>query len=199
MNKRLTLLTVFIFGLGAILASNVGMPTQSTAANFEAPEVMLDYIQIDYWEGFWHYGKAKVDKGKAPKFGGSSPVTLDFVFEITNPNTFPVMLESSQFFLYFDDYELRVVNDNNQMWIPAGKTNAKVLHVTLTATTTWAKFLLAGKELALKRGDEPWAKVEQWWTELPDMTFPIDLKEGSFTFIADGGLVKVVPLETRYP
>jgi len=139
-----------------------------------------------------------VVKGKAPKFGGSAPITLDFVFEITNPNQFPVSLESSQFFLFFDDYDLRVVNDNNTQWIPAGKTNTKVLHVTLTATTTWVKFLLAGKELALKRGDDPWKKIEGWWLGLPDMSFPIDLKDGAFVFEA-GGIVKAVPIKIRYP
>lgn len=198
MKKKLVLMTVLIFCLSVALMSCVTMQVKPTAKNFVAPKVVLDSIQISYWEGFWHYGKAAVVKGKAPKFGGSSPVTLDFVFEITNPNQFPVSLESSQFFLFFDDYDLRVVNDNNPQWIPAGKTNTKVLHVTLTATTTWAKFLLAGKELAVKRGDKPWKKVEEWWLALPDMSFPIDLKDGAFIFEA-GGIVKAVPIKIRYP
>jgi len=198
MKKKLVLMTVLIFCLGVALISCVTTQVKPTNTNFIAPKVTLDSIQLSYWEGFWHYGKAKVAKGKAPKFGGSSPVTLDFVFEITNPNEFPVSLESSQFFLFFDDYDLRVVNDNNPQWIPAGKINTKVLHVTLTATTTWVKFLLAGKELALKRGDKPWKKVEGWWLGLPDMSFPIDLKDGAFIFEA-GGIVKVVPIKIRYP
>ena len=198
MKKKLVLMTVLIFCLSVALISCVTTQVKPTEKNFIAPKVTLDSIQISYWEGFWHYGKAKVAKGKAPKFGGSSPITLDFVFEITNPNQFPVSLESSQFFLFFDDYDLRVVNDNNPQWIPAGKTNSKVLHVTITATTTWVKFLLAGKELALKRGDDPWKKIEGWWLALPDMSFPIDLKDGAFVFEA-GGVVKAVPIKIRYP
>ena len=198
MKKKLALMSLLILGLSVSLMSCVTTQVKPTENNFIAPEIVLNSIQISYWEGFWHYGKAPVVKGKAPKFGGSSPVTLDFVFEITNPNKFPVSLESSQFFLFFDDYDLRAVNDDNTQWIPAGKTNTKVLHVTLTATTTWAKFLLAGKELAVKRGDDPWKKIEGWWLGLPDMSFPIDLKDGAFLFHA-GGIEKVVPINIRYP
>jgi hypothetical protein len=198
MKKRLALMTVLIFGLSVAMMSCVTTQVKPTEANFVAPKVELKSIQLECYEGFWYYGKAAVEKGTAPQFGGSSPVTLDFVFEITNSNPFPVNLESAQFFLFFDDYDLRVVNDNNSQWIPPGKTNTKVLHVTLTASTTWAKFLLAGKELAAKRGDDPWKKVEGWWLGLPDMKFPIDLKDGAFVFKADG-VTKAVPINIRYP
>jgi hypothetical protein len=198
MKKRLALLTVLIFGMSVAMMSCVTTQVKPTEKNFVAPKVELNSIQLEYWEGFWHYGKAAVEKGKAPGLGGSSPVTIDFVFEITNPNPFPVELESAQFFLFFDDYDLRVVNDSNPQWIPPGKTNTKVLHVTLTAATTWVKFLLAGKEQAIKRGDDPWKKIEGWWLGLPDMSFPIDLKDGAFTFNADG-IVKAVPINIRYP
>jgi hypothetical protein len=174
------------------------MATKPTEANFKEPSVTLDYVQIDYYNGFWAYGKAEVERGKAPKFGGSSPITLAFIFNIMNPNTYPIQYESGSFYVFFDDYELRVVNDNNPMWIPAGMSNSKVLTVTIDPATTWAKFLLAGKQLALERGDDPWKKVEEWFTELPEMSFPIDLKDGGFTFSADG-VWKSVPIAERYP
>jgi hypothetical protein len=174
------------------------MGTKPTEANFKAPSVTLDSIQIDYYNGFWYYGKAEVAKGKAPKFGGSAPVTLAFVFNIMNPNNYSVRYDSGTFYLFFDDYELRVVNDINPMWIPAGMTNTKVLTVTIDAATTWAKFLLAGKQLAMERGDDPWEKVEGWFTNLPEMSFPIDLKDGQFLFSADG-VVEAVPINVRYP
>jgi hypothetical protein len=191
MNKRLALLTILLFILAVVFASCATLQ-KPTPDNFKDPMIQLDSIQLAYYEGFWYYGKAKVAMGKAPKGGGSSPVTLDFVFEITNPNPYPVRLDSSKFFLYFDDYELRVVNDNNHMWIPPGKTNTKVLAVTLTPFSTYVKFLLASKELALSRGDKPWDKIKQWWEGLPDMSFKIDVDEGSFTFSADG-VIRVVP------
>lgn len=196
MNKKLALIVVLFFAMGAILSSCAFLQ-KPTESNFKDPLIKLSSIQPSYYEGFWYYGKAKPAMGKAPKGGGSSPVTLDFVFEITNPNKYPIQLESSSFFLYFDDYELRVVHDSNPMWIPPGRTNTKVMHVTLTPFSTFVKFLLASKQLALQRGDKPWVKIKEWWTKLPEMSFPIDLKEGSFTFTADG-MTKVVPISIRY-
>jgi hypothetical protein len=198
MNKRLALLFTLFFGMGVVLASCAGLETKPSEANFKAPVVKLDSIQVSYYEGFWYYGKATPELGKAPAGGGSSPISLDFVFTIANPNDFPVSYESSSFYLYFEDYELRVVNDSNPMWIPPGKTNTKVLNVTLTPYSTFAKFLLVSRDLAAQRGHKPWEKIEQWWNGLPNMSFPIDLKEGGFTFSADN-VVKVVPVVTRYP
>lgn len=197
MNKRLALMTVLLFGLAVVFASCAAMQ-KPTAANFKDPVIKLDSVQLAYYEGFWYYGKAKVAKGKAPAGGGGSAVTLDFVFQITNPNSYRVLLDASQFFLFFDDYELRIVQDYNEMWIPAGKTNSKVLSVTLTPFSTYVKFLLASKEQALKRGDKPWDKIEQWWTGLPDMSFKMDIKEGSFSFKADG-VTRVLTFSATYP
>ena len=197
MVRRLALMTVLIFGMAVVFASCATLQ-KPTEANFKDPVIELESVQVAYYEGFWTYGKAKVAKGKAPQFGGSSPVSLAFVFQITNPNPYPVLLYSSQFFLYFDEYELRIVSDYNDMWIPAGKTNSKVLFVTLTPTSTWVKFLLAGKQQALEKGDKPWEKVEQWWMGLPDMNLKIDVKEGAFSFRADG-VSKTLPYSTRYP
>jgi len=196
--KSTVLLIALIFGIGALFASCAGVQTKPTAANFKDPVITLDYIGTSYYEGFWYYGKAKVAMGKAPAGGGSSPVTLEFVFEIANPNSYPILLDSSQFFLYFDDYELRIVKDMNEMWIPAGKTNSKVLQVTLTPFSTYVKFLLASKELALERGDKPWDKITQWWTGLPDMALKIDVKEASFSFSANG-VSKAVGFVATYP
>jgi hypothetical protein len=198
MKKRVALIVTLLFTVGFVLVSCAGLETKPTEASFKAPVVKLSSIQPSYYEGFWYYGKAKPELGTAPAGGGSSPLSLDFVFEITNPNDFPIQYESSDFYLYFEDYELRVVNDSNPMWIPPGKTNSKVLNVTLTPFSTYAKFLLASKQLAAERGDQPWQKIEYWWEKIPEMSFRIDLKEGNFTFSADG-ITKVVPVNIKYP
>jgi hypothetical protein len=198
MKKRLALIVTLLFALAFALASCAGLETKPTEAAFKAPVVKLTSIQPSYYEGFWYYEKSKPDLGKAPAGGGSSPVSLDFVFEITNPNDFSIQYESSNFYLYFEDYELRVVNDTNPMWIPPGKTNSKVLFVTLTPYSTFAKFLLVNRDLAAKRGDKPWEKIQQWWDKIPQMSFPIGLREGNFTFSADG-VTKVVPINMKFP
>ena len=198
MKKRLALVIALIFFIGAGFVSCAGIETKATEAAFKTPVVKLHSIQPTHYEGFWHYEKAQPERGKAPAGGGSSPVSLNFVFEITNPNDFSVQYESSSFFLYFEDYELRVVNDTNPMWIPPGKTNSKVLFVTLTPFSAFQNFLLRNRDLAAKKGDKPWEKIEFWWAKLPEMAFPIYLKEGNFTFSADG-ITKVVPVDMKYP
>jgi hypothetical protein len=202
MKKRLALIISMLLCTSLALVSCAGVQTKPTEANFKAPSVKLDSIQIEYYSGFWTYGNAPVERGTAPRatpgVGGSSSITLSFVFDITNPNDFPVRFDSGSFFIFFEDYELRAVIDNNAMWIPAGMTNSKVLPVTIDALTTWAKFSLAGKQMAMQRKDDPWKKVEEWFTKLPEMSFPIDLKDGQFAFSANG-LTRAVPLKIRYP
>jgi hypothetical protein len=197
MKKRLALVAVLIFLTGMVLVSCSGIEMKPTEATFKAPVVKLNSIQPSHYDGFWYYGKAKPELGKAPAGGGSSPICLNFVFEITNPNDFLVQYESSDFFVYFEDYELRVVNDTNPQWIPPGKTNSKVLFVTLTPVSAFNNFLLRNRDIAAKKGDKPWEKIEWWWNKLPEMAFPIYLKEGNFTFEADG-ITKVVPIDIKY-
>lgn len=198
MKKRLALIIAIFFFMGLGLVSCAGIETKPTEAAFKVPTVKLHSIQPSHYEGFWHYEKVQPERGKAPAGGGSSPVSLNFVFEITNPNDFSVQYESSSFFLFFEDYELRVVNDTNPAWIPPGKTNSKVLFVTLTPYNAFQNFLLRNRDIAAKKGDKPWEKIEFWWTKIPEMPFPIYLKEGNFTFSA-GGITKVVPVNMKYP
>ncbi len=69
MNKRLALITVLLFGLGVLLASCASVQVKPTEENFKDPVIRIDYIGLSYWEGFWHYGKAKVEKGKSRNSG----------------------------------------------------------------------------------------------------------------------------------
>jgi hypothetical protein len=44
----------------------------------------------------------------------------------------------------------------------------------------------------------PWALLEKWWTEIPNMTVPIQVKKGAATFTANG-VQKVIPFAATYP
>ena len=52
MNKRIILMTVLIFGLGVILASCAGMQVKPTEANFKAPEMALEGIEVPQFDGY---------------------------------------------------------------------------------------------------------------------------------------------------
>ena len=92
MNKRLALLTVLIFGLGLLLASCAGMQ-KPTASNFKDPVITLDSFMVPQYDGYYYYGaNIKPTKGKAGDHGAPLPMT--FLFNIENPNPYPISTKS---------------------------------------------------------------------------------------------------------
>jgi len=58
--------------------------------------------------------------------------------------------------------------------------------------------LIPHYEKVKEKNTTPWVILEKWWTEIPNMTIPIEAKKGAATFVADG-VQKVVPFTARYP
>jgi len=197
MNKRLVLMTVLVFGLAVLFASCAGMQIKPTAANFKAPVIDIEMIDVPQYDGYWYYGgQIKPTKGQAGNHGAPLPVAI--TFNITNPNPYPVLLDGYIFSLAFEGFELITVNGYETQWIPAGKTNQ--LRATTLITTRSALLILgavSGHQLKAK-GMDPWSAMEKWWTTIEDMSFPINIKDGTFSFRADG-VMKMVPFNGTYP
>ena len=198
MNKKMVLMTVLIFGLGVLLASCAGMQqVKPTAANFKAPEIALEGIEVPQFDGYWYYGgKIKPTKGKAGNHG--APLPLAVTFNITNPNPYPVLLDGYKFTIAFEEFDMVTVNGYDTQWIPAGKTNQ--LRATTMITTRSALLTLGvtgGYKLKAK-GINMWQAMEKWWTTIGDMAFPIMIHEGAFTFNVNG-MDKVVPYKVLIP
>ena len=183
--------------MGVIFASCAGMQTKPTAANFKAPAIDIEMIDVPQYDGYWYYGgKIKPTKGQAGNHGSPLPVAI--TFNITNPNPYTVFLDGYLFTLAFEGFELITVNGYETQWIPAGKTNQ--LRATTLITTRSALLILgavSGHQLKAK-GMNPWSAMEKWWTTIADMSFPINIKDGNFTFKADG-VHKVVTFSATYP
>ena len=60
------------------------------------------------------------------------------------------------------------------------------------------RIMRAVKSQLKAKGMNPWQAIEKWWTAIPDMSFPIMIHEGAFTFNADG-VDKVVPYKVLIP
>ena len=195
--KSTVLLIAFIFGVGALMVSCAGMQTKPSAANFKDPVLAIEMIDVPQYDGYWYYGgKIKPTKGQAGNHGSPLPVAI--TFNITNPNPYPVLLDGYLFTLAFEGFELITVNGYETQWIPAGKTNQ--LRATTMITTRSALLILgavSGHQLKAK-GMNPWSAMEKWWTTIADMSFPINIKDGNFTFIADS-VHKVVTFSATYP
>ncbi len=197
MSKKNILLIAFIFGIGLILMSCAGMPTKPTEANFKAPVVSLESVQVTQYNGFWYYDD-KVAPTKGKPGANSAMLPMAFVFNITNPNDFSVKLDGFGFTVVFEEFEVNLVNAFETQWIPAGKTNQISVVSILDVQQVLLSLLIPNYEKVKAKNTNAWALLEKWWTEIPNMTVPIEVQKGAATFTADG-VQKVFPFSAKFP
>lgn len=83
-----------------MLAACAGMTVKPTESNFQDPKITLSHVEVPYYTGYWYFSKkVKPTKGSAGNYG--APMGLGFVFDIENPNKFPVQLEGFKFSIAF--------------------------------------------------------------------------------------------------
>jgi LEA14-like dessication related protein len=197
MNKKTILLIACIMGVALMMTSCCGMQKKPTEANFKAPAVALESVQVTQYNGYWYYdGKITPLKGKAGANGAMLP--LAFLFNITNPNDYPVKLDGFGFTVAFDDFEVNMVNAFETQWIPAGKTNQLSVMSIVDVQQVLLSLLIPNYELVKAKNTNAWDLLEKWWTEIPNMTVPIGVGKGAATFTADG-VQKVIPFTAKYP
>jgi hypothetical protein len=194
--KSIVLIFLSVFVL-AVLISGCASTSKPSDINFKTPVVTLDYVDVSHYFGWWYYSpKIKPTKGKAGH--NSAPLDYGFVFNIENPNSFPVQLDSFKFACVLDGYELNSGYSTETMWIPAGKTNQLKVEVMYDFRGAQLSLLIvAGQELKAK-GVSFWDVIDTVWTQAPDFTFPVGVTQGSAVFKA-GGLTKVASFEGTYP
>jgi hypothetical protein len=194
--KRILMITC-IFGIGLILMSCAGMPTKPTEANFKAPVIALDTVLVSKYFGYWFYD-AKITPVKGKAGNNSSPLIVSLLFNITNPNNYPVKLDGFVFTVAFEDIDVNMINVLETQWIPAGKTNQISVMSTIDIAELLGSLSVASYEKVKAKNTDAWALIEKWWTEVPNMTVPIGVEKGAATFTADG-VQKVIPFTAKYP
>ena len=184
MQKRLILLASICLLLvvpGLLFGAEKEVKTQK---KIKPPVVTLSRVEVAHYWGYWFYGgKVEATRGKAGNNG--APLDLNFIFDIKNPNPFPVAMENLTFSVAFEDFDLNTVVSQEVMWIPAGKTNQ--LRVS-AMFDVWQSFLSLGVTGGLKLQEKGIAvhdQLEKWWIGIPDFAFPVHVKEGSAVFKAD--------------
>ncbi len=195
--KSFILVCLSVFVVATLLMGCAGMAVKPTEKNFKAPIVTLSHVEVQNYWGWWYYSK-KVEptKGTAGDYG--APINLAFIFQIQNPNDYPVMMEKLQFTMGFEDFDLNTVTSTETMWIPAGKTNEIRLNSLSDARQALLSLMVTGGFKLKEQGISPWAALEKWWTEVPEFSFPIYVKEGAAIFNADG-LMKSVTFNFAFP
>jgi hypothetical protein len=198
MSKRLAWIIILLCGAGLVFTSCAGMQNKATADNFKSPVIKLASFEVPQYDGYWYYAKAVAPtKGAGDDRG--APLPMSFLFEIENPNPFPVLLEGVTYSVAFDnDFEVMTTNNNDSYWIPAGKTDQVRLNTMITARSALVALLLPNAPLLKNKGWETWQTLERWWKDVPTGATPVTVKNASFTFVADG-VTKVIPFQAKFP
>jgi len=196
MMKRILIITCTL-GMGLIFISCSGMPAKPTEANFKAPVVSLESVQVTQYNGYWYYD-AKVTPTKGKAGANSAMLPMAFLFNITNPNDYPVKLDGFGFTVAFDDLDVNMVNAFETQWIPAGKTNQLTVMSIVDVQQVLLSLLIPNAEKVKAKNTNAWTLLENWWTEIPNITVPIGVQKGAATFTADG-VQKVIPFTAKYP
>lgn len=181
----------------AFLMTGCAAMQKPSESNFKSPTVTLSHVELEHYFGWWFYGaKVKPTKGKAGNNG--APLDYAFIFEITNPNNYPVMLDGFSFSVAFEEFGLNRVIAPETMWIPAGKTNQIRVHALFGVRAVQMSLLVTGGFKLKEKGVSFWDALEKWWTGAPNFSFPLNVNEGSAVFTADG-LTRVVPFNATFP
>ncbi len=197
MQKKIYVLTVISVIMMAALLVGCAAMQKPSESNLKDPVITLSHVEVPYYTGYYYLSnKVKPTKGKAGNYG--APMMMAFVWEINNPNAYPVMLDGFKFSINFDDFEVNTVNASEAMWIPAGKTNGLRVPAIFDTRQTLLTLLLPGAMKLKEKKLSPWAVLEKWWTGAPDFSFPVTATGGAAVFQA-GGVTKVVPFEATFP
>jgi LEA14-like dessication related protein len=198
MHKRSFVLTcLIVVVIAAMLSGCAGMMVTPTQQNFKAPTVALSHVELQHYFGWWFYGKkVKPTKGKAGNNG--APMDFAFIYEITNPNDYPILLDGFSFSVALEEFNLNRAISPENMWIPPGKTNQLRVHAVFDVRPAQLSLLVTGGFKLKEKGITFWDQLEKWWTEAPNFSYPISANEGSAIFKA-GGITKVVPFNATFP
>jgi hypothetical protein len=197
MQKKINVLTVLSVIMMVALLFGCAALQKPSESNLKDPVISLSHVEVPYYTGYYYLSnKVKPTKGNAGNYG--APMMMAFVWEINNPNAYPVMLDGFKFSILFDDFEVNTVSSPEAMWIPAGKTNGLRVPAIFDTRQTLLTLLLPGAMKLKEKKLSPWAALEKWWTGAPDFSFPVTASEGSAVFTA-GGVTRVVPFMATFP
>ncbi len=172
-------------------------------ASFQTPVVNLSYVDVAHYWGWWYFSK-KVETTAGTQGDYGAPLDLAFVFDIQNPNSFPVKMENLKFTVGFEEFDLNTVSSTDTQWIPPGKINQVRVHAMFDGRQSLLSLLVTGGFKLQEKGMGTGAgaalkQLGQWWETIPGFEFPINVKEGVAVFSVDSGATKVATFNAVYP
>ena len=200
MKKQSIMMTLFGLSMAALLLAGCAGMQKASESNFKTPEVTLSHAEVPSYFGYWFYD-AKVQPSlpaNAKPGNNGAPLMYAFILNIKNPNEFPVLMDNLKFTVALDDFDLTTVSSQEQTWIPAGKTTQLRVPCVLGMAEASGAISVAGFSKLKEKNLKAWDLIEKWWTKAPDFSFPVEVREGSAVFKADG-ITKVAAFKAQYP
>ena len=196
--RKTTIVLICLVALvtAGFLSGCAGMQKASDK-NFKDPVVTLSHVEVQKYWGWWFYD-AKIEPAKGKAGNNAAALALAFIWEIQNPNSYPVLLEEFKFTVAFEEFELNTVLLQDPMWIPAGKTNTLRALAIGDAAEAQLSILVASGLTLKEKGISIWDALEKYWTKIPDFSFPVHANQGSAIFKADG-VTRGVSFKATFP
>jgi hypothetical protein len=198
--KPITFVVLGLIAVAMIAGGCAGRrPSQS---NLKDPMVTLNYVEVAHYWGWWYFkNTVEPSMGKAGDYG--APLDLAFVFDITNPNEYPIQLNNLKFTVAFEEFDLNTVQSTEVQWIPPGKTNQLRVHAMFDGRQSLMSLLVTGGFKLQEKGMGAGAgaalnQLAKWWEAAPEFGFDIFCKEGAAVFQADS-VTRVVPFSSKFP
>ena len=178
---------------------SVGYPQpKPDPANFKDPSIRLASFEVPQYDGFWYFSK-KVAPTKGDVGDRGAPLPMSFLFDIQNPNPYPVLLEGFRFTVAFDsDFQVVTLNIQDAYWIPAGMTDQVRVTTMITVRSALLSLLVTGGFKLKDRGWNAWQTLERWWKGVPEYTVPVTVMEGAAMFSAND-FTRVLPFAATFP
>jgi hypothetical protein len=131
------------------------------------------------------------------------PLVLGFIYNLTNPNDFPVTLEEFKFTTSFEAkpgeyFPLNTPIVYETMHIPGKTTNQLRVTVVFDSMIVPGNLAVTSGTRVVSLGLKPGDLVKEWWEKIGDFSFGIKVSEGVAMFSTPGGST-VVPFEDRFP
>ena len=200
MRKQSLFMIVISFAVVAAFLTGCAGTQKASESSFMTPEVTLSHAEVPSYFGYWFYdNKVQPTQPANAKPGNNgAPLIYAFILNIKNPNDFPVLMDNLKFTVSLEGFDLNTVGSQDQIWIPGGKTSQVRVPCVLGMFEAFMSLGVVGGTDLQKMGKKPWEMLEKWWTKAPDFSFPIEVREGSAVFKADG-LTKVAAFKAKYP
>jgi len=200
MRKQSLFMIVISFAVVAAFLTGCAGTQKASDSNFKTPEVTLSQAEVSSYFGYWFYDNKvqPTNPANAKPGNNGAPLIYSFVFDVKNPNDFPVLMDNLKFTVALEGFDLNTVGVQDQIWIPGGKTSQVRVPCVLGMFEAFMSLGVVGGTDLQKMGKKPWEMLEKWWTKAPDFSFPMEMREGAAVFKADG-ITKVAAFKAKYP